>query len=112
MDQTLLLLGNRYKYIREHLLNKTQQQLAHILNLEQSTISLIENGRIDIIKIINICKIAQISLKDFFDIENLEPTIKSHSIHLVIEKLYNLTPDQLRTLSNFLDSMLVGKKPL
>jgi Uncharacterized protein conserved in bacteria len=109
MTKSKIIIGDRVKSIREEL-NLSQNDLASKLGVPQSKISKIENNELkaNIINVlIDFCKIAGISLDEFFNCSK-EEIILSGEIKLLVDRAKKLDKDQLKTLVSFLDT-LIGK---
>lgn len=96
-------VGERIKYFRT-IKGYTTNKLANMAGISQSYLRDVELGNKNpTIEVLSyVCDALDISLHDFFD-EQTQKTIQNDPL---IEKIYQLSPEQKKHLLNFLNSIV------
>lgn len=96
-------VGERIKYFRT-IKGYTTNKLANMAGISQSYLRDVELGNKNpTIEVLSyVCDALDISLHDFFD-EQTQNTIQKDPL---IEKIYQLSPEQKKHLLNFLNSII------
>lgn len=98
-------IGNRIYDLRKKL-NMSMQEFAELLGSSAGYISDLEKGKStpSISLLISICDALHISLNDFFSsISKPEPL--TPELHNLLDSARTLTPDQIRKLTSFIESL-------
>ena len=96
-------VGERIKYFRT-IKGYTTNKLANMAGISQSYLRDVELGNKNpTIEVLSyVCDALDISLHDFFD----EQTLNTIQKDPLIEKIYQLSPEQKKHLLNFLNSII------
>lgn len=104
------MFSYRLKELREDL-GITQDQLAKMLNLTQSTIAYYENGKkmptlenaIIITKLFDTSLDYLVGISNCRTIENIKENEATYYSNKLLDDIHNLSPDSLKDLKDFID---------
>lgn len=104
------MFSYRLKQLREDL-GITQDELAKMLNLTQSTIAYYENGRkmptlenaIIITKLFNTSLDYLVGISNCRTIENIKENQATYCSNILLNDINNLSPSSLKDLEDFID---------
>lgn len=104
------MFSYRLKQLREDL-GITQDELAKMLNLTQSTIAYYENGRkmptlenaIVITKLFNTSLDYLVGISNCRTIESIKENQATYCSNILLDDINNLSPDSLKDLEDFID---------